>query len=128
MYLHFSSNHFRQVHGKSKMKKAFCEPGNVSFCPPMSIASAFAIDSGDGSLVIKRSPENGGDATYTSVAGLEKDFASGSLHPGDLKAAAAAVMIGLLDRLASEVKSDSRASRARKDLRAFARKSSGKSR
>ena len=24
-----------KVHGKSKMKKAFCEPGNVDFCPPI---------------------------------------------------------------------------------------------
>merc|ERR1711935_465567 len=54
-----------KVNGKSKMKKAFCEPKNIDFCPPISIASAFAFgDEADstGEMIISRSPENGGDA------------------------------------------------------------------
>merc|ERR1712157_535244 len=53
-----------KVHGKSKMKKAFCEPGNVSFCPPISLASAFTFDIGGGTddgkkkeILIKRTEE-----------------------------------------------------------------------
>ena len=30
-----------KVHGKSKMKKAFCEPGNVGFCPPIELLAYF---------------------------------------------------------------------------------------
>jgi len=30
-----------KVNGKSKMKKAFCEPGNVGFCPPIEVLAYF---------------------------------------------------------------------------------------
>merc|ERR1711935_1055570 len=48
-----------KVHGKSKMKKAFCEPGNIKFCPPIVLSMAL----GPPEVVIKRSSENGGDVT-----------------------------------------------------------------
>jgi tyrosyl-tRNA synthetase len=38
-------------------------------------------------LLIARKPENGGDKIYNSYPELEADFASGALHPGDLKPA-----------------------------------------
>ena len=58
-----------KVHGKSKMKKAFCEPGNVEFCPPIELLAYFGgLDSGGKEVTISRSPENGGDVTYTTKA------------------------------------------------------------
>lgn len=105
------------------MKKAFCEPGNVKFCPPISLASVFAIGAGNqGSLTVNRSPENGGDREYKSIAELEKDFADGSLHPGDLKAATTHVMVALLEKLAAGIKADQTAVKATKDLKAFQKK------
>lgn len=105
------------------MKKAFCEPGNVNFCPPIALASEFAIGSnGKGSLTVKRSPENGGDREYTSAAEMERNFADGSLHPGDLKAATTSVMVDLLDKVSTGLKSDEVAAKATKDLKAFQKK------
>ena len=39
----------------------------------------------NGSFVVERKPENGGNSTYTDSATLTADFKSGAIHPGDLK-------------------------------------------
>ena len=52
-----------KVHGKSKMKKAFCEPGNVGFCPPIEVFAYFGGFENGKSITISRSPNNGGDVT-----------------------------------------------------------------
>ena len=103
-----------KVHGKSKMKKAFCEPGNVEFCPPIVVSFAFA-DGGE--IAISRSEENGGDVTYTQQADMEADFQSGALHPGDLKAAAFGIMVTTLTRLADGIKADPDTAKAGKCLK-----------
>jgi len=103
------------------MKKAFCEPGNIGFCPPIELAATFALANG-GCLCVKRSPENGGDREYRQAGEIESDFGGGSLHPGDLKAAVTAVMVGVLDKLAAGLKADAEAARAAKDLKAFQKK------
>lgn len=36
---------------------------------------------------IERKPENGGNIKYKIYEDMEKDYASGALHPGDLKPA-----------------------------------------
>ncbi|GMH86827.1 hypothetical protein TrST_g12239 [Triparma strigata] len=95
-----------KVHGKLKLKKSFCEPGNVEFCPPISIASFFALQLGEKKLEIKRSPENGGDVDYTSEATIKEEFLSGKLHPGDLKAAVTAIMVDVLTKLTAGAKGD----------------------
>ena len=120
---------FIQVHGKSKMKKAFCEPGNVDFCPPIAVVSAlsFGFDGqSEGTVVVKRSEENGGDVTYSSRADIERDFASGTLHPGDLKALSTAVMVVTLDKLSSGIKKDGEATKASKALKAYQKKAAKK--
>lgn len=105
------------------MKKAFCEPGNVGFCPPIAAAATFAMGPpSNGCLSVKRPPENGGDCEYSKVGDLEGDFASGALHPGDLKAATTAVMVNVLEKLASGIKADAKAFKASKDLKNFQKK------
>jgi tyrosyl-tRNA synthetase len=116
-----------KVHGKSKMKKAFCEPGNVSFCPPISIASAFnfgLVEDSQGELKISRSPDNGGDVVFKNRAELEAAFAQGEqeLHPGDLKGAVVPIMVATLEKLAAGIKSDGDIVKASKTLKALAKK------
>ena len=108
-----------------KIKKAFCEPGNIGFCPPIAIASTFCFwfsPDGAAELVVKRSQENGGDAVYKNRADIEADFASGALHPGDLKAAATTVILSVIEKLAAGIKQDSDAMKASKTLKAFQKK------
>lgn len=114
-----------KVNGKSKMKKAFCEPKNIEFCPPINVASAFAFGlepDSKGELTISRSPENGGDAVFKNRSELEAAFADESLHPGDLKAFASATMVATLDKLSAAIKADGDATKAGKALKALAKK------
>lgn len=107
------------------MKKAFCEPGNTDFCPPIVVAStlSFGFDGQNaGTFVVKRSDENGGDVTYESRAEIEKDFSSGALHPGDLKASATTLMISTLEKIAIGIKNDNDATKAAKILKVFRKK------
>ena len=64
--------------------------------------------------------------TYKSRGDMERDFASGALHPGDLKGAASAVMVGVLTSIASGIKADPDAAKAVKTLKAFEKKMSKK--
>eukprot|EP00978_Attheya_sp_CCMP212_P030626 scaffold113357_cov52-Attheya_sp.AAC.1 len=100
------------------MKKAFCEPENVEFCPPIVLASVF----GGNDVLVSRSEENGGDVTYRSRAQMEADFASGALHPGDLKAVATSIMVQTLTTLSSAMKKDNDATKAGKALKALQKK------
>jgi tyrosyl-tRNA synthetase len=108
-----------KVHGKAKLKKAFCEPLNTAFCPPIDLASVFAMRP---ALTVERSPENGGPVHYSSRAQLEADFASGALHPGDLKASVSGTMVQVLSDVAVALKSDGVAAKAAKELKAFEKK------
>ena len=107
------------------MKKAFCEPKNIDFCPPISIASAFSFgleaDSA-GVMTISRTPENGGDVVFNNRLDLEASFANGSLHPGDLKAFAALLIVSTLENLSKSIKSDSEATKSSKTLKAAQKK------
>ena len=113
-----------KVHGKSKMKKAFCEPKNIGFCPPIALASAFSFgfSGSSGELIIKRSAENGGDIVFKSIEELEASFADESLHPGDLKAVTSQIMVSILDKITSGMKADPDTLKASKSLKALHKK------
>eukprot|EP01126_Amoeba_proteus_P030698 TRINITY_DN3028_c0_g1_i3.p1 TRINITY_DN3028_c0_g1~~TRINITY_DN3028_c0_g1_i3.p1 ORF type:complete len:718 (+),score=157.01 TRINITY_DN3028_c0_g1_i3:76-2229(+) len=74
-----------------KIKRAFCEAQNVTYCPPLVLLKEIVFhdsdENGSCRVVISRRAEDGGDKIYSSFVELEQDFLSGSLHPGDLKPA-----------------------------------------
>lgn len=84
---------------KKKLKKAFCEPGNIadngilSFCKYV----IFPVVLKDEPFTIQRKPENGGDATYQTFEDLEAAFAKEQVHPGDLKSAVETYLNRLLE-------------------------------
>lgn len=53
-------------------------------------------DHGD-ALVVERAAEYGGDRRYTEYATLETDYLEGTLHPADLKPAAAAAISSIIE-------------------------------
>merc|ERR1719415_33446 len=69
---------------KKKLKKAFCEPGNItdngilSFCKYVIIPVALKGES----FTIKRSEKNGGNASFEAYENLEQAFAKEEVHPG----------------------------------------------
>lgn len=71
---------------KKKLKKAFCEPGNIADNGLLSFVKYVLFSVYDGeNVVLHRNPENGGDVTYEKYETLERDFADEKLHPADLK-------------------------------------------
>jgi len=84
---------------KKKLKKAFCEPGNIadngvlSFCKYVIFPVALKGEQ----FVIERPAEHGGNATYANYQDLETAFAADQVHPGDLKSAVERYLNRLLD-------------------------------
>uniref|UniRef100_A0A8B9E8D9 Tyrosine--tRNA ligase n=1 Tax=Anser cygnoides TaxID=8845 RepID=A0A8B9E8D9_ANSCY len=81
---------------KKKLKKAFCEPGNVENNGVLSFIKhvLFPLKS---EFVILREEKWGGNKTYTDYEALEKDFAEQVVHPGDLKNSVEVALNKLLD-------------------------------
>jgi len=84
---------------KKKLKKAFCEPGNItdngvlSFCKYVIFPVALKGEK----FIIERPEEHGGNASFATFEELEKEFAAESIHPGDLKSAVEKYLNRLLD-------------------------------
>lgn len=81
---------------KKKLKKAFCEPGNIENNGVLSFVRhvLFPLKS---EFVVLRDEKYGGNKTYTDFDALEKDFAEQNVHPGDLKASLEKALNKLLD-------------------------------
>lgn len=86
-----------------KVKKSFCEPQNVEYCPPLALAKEVCFKFG-GEFVIKRKPDDGGDKVYASVEELSADFASGALHPADLKPPISASVVSVVTTITNKYK------------------------
>jgi tyrosyl-tRNA synthetase len=84
---------------KKKIKRAFCEPGNIQDNGLLSFVKhvLFSIFKPDQGFDIKRKEEFGGDVTYLKYEDLEKAFAEEKIHPGDLKIAVESYINWLLD-------------------------------
>merc|ERR1712130_868630 len=84
---------------KKKLKKAFCEPGNItdngvlSFCKFVIFPVALKGEK----FTIERDEKNGGNAMFEVYEELEQSFAKEEVHPGDLKAAVEKYLNRLLD-------------------------------
>ncbi|RZC42270.1 tyrosine--tRNA ligase, cytoplasmic [Asbolus verrucosus] len=73
---------------KQKLKKAFCEPGNIKNNGVLSFTKhvIFPLLQDGRKFVIPRKESNGGDISYETYEQLEEAFANETVHPGDLKA------------------------------------------
>lgn len=73
---------------KKKLKKAFCEPGNIENNGLLSFVKhvIFPLFKEGEKFTVPRSPEHGGDIEYRNYELLESAFANQEMHPGDLKA------------------------------------------
>lgn len=73
---------------KKKLKKAFCEPGNITDNGVLSFTKfvIFSLMKPEETFKIHRSEEHGGIAFYSKYEDLELAFSKQEIHPGDLKA------------------------------------------
>lgn len=84
---------------KKKLKKAFCEPGNVAENGLLAFAKhvVFGLFHPDEKFKVFRNEANGGDLNFSTYDELEKCFAEQKLHPADLKSAIEFYINRLLD-------------------------------
>ncbi|RLI09666.1 tyrosine--tRNA ligase [Candidatus Bathyarchaeota archaeon] len=80
---------------RAKMRKAYCPAGQVRDNPVLEIAKLIIFPR-LGRLDVDRPSRYGGPVSYGSYRELEADFASGSLHPLDLKNAVAEALVEIL--------------------------------
>ncbi|KAK7066398.1 hypothetical protein SK128_013825 [Halocaridina rubra] len=82
---------------KKKIKSAFCEEGNITFNPILSLVKVIIMPLlGAEKFKITRSPQNGGDIEFESFEALQEIFQGKSLHPGDLKNSVVDYLIRLI--------------------------------
>lgn len=84
---------------KKKLKKAFCEPGNIADNGLLSFVKhvLFSLFKEGEGFVVTRKPENGGETTYATYQELEDSFAKQELHPADFKPAVEGYINRLLE-------------------------------
>ncbi|KAG5872888.1 Tyrosine--tRNA ligase [Gonioctena quinquepunctata] len=89
---------------KKKLKKAFCEPGNIENNGILSFTKhvLFPLFKPDETFVVPRKAEYGGDSFYGRFEDLEQAFAKEEVHPGDLKAAVEIYINRLLEPIRKE--------------------------
>jgi len=69
---------------KSKIKKAWCEEGNIEKNPLLEITKQILFREYD-EIPVERPPKFGGNVSYSEYTQLELDFKNRNLHPDDLK-------------------------------------------
>ena len=103
---------------KTKIKKAYCPPGEVEGNPCLSYVRHIVLP-WSGKFKICRPEEHGGDKEYTSWEELEKDYASGDLHPGDLKPALARHLNEILQPVRDHFESNAEAKALLKQVKSY---------
>ncbi|CAI8005680.1 Tyrosine--tRNA ligase, cytoplasmic [Geodia barretti] len=93
---------------KRKIKKAFCEPGNVQENGILAFAKHVLFPVLDGTeFVIERSKKHGGNVRYTTFTELEESYAKEEIYPLDLKNAVARELSKLLEPIHAKFSADS---------------------
>merc|ERR1712130_402930 len=80
---------------KKKLKKAFCEEGNIENNGPLAFTKHVLFGC-HGKFELLRKEEFGGNKIYLEYGELENDFANKNVHPDDLKNSVGAAINKLL--------------------------------
>merc|ERR1712158_94050 len=84
---------------KKKLKKAFCEPGNISDNGVLSFCEfvIFPVALKGEKFKIERPEAHGGNVEFEDFDSLEAAFGKEEIHPGDLKSAVETYLNRLMD-------------------------------
>lgn len=90
VFIHDSDDEIR-----SKIKKAWCEEGNIDSNPLLEITKHVIFHEFN-EINVERSEKFGGNVIYTDFSQLESDFSQKKLHPSDLKQTVANYLIKII--------------------------------
>ena len=102
----------------TKIKKAFCPPGVVEGNPCLEYA-AHIVFPWFGKFSVSRSEANGGDVEFASADELRAAYASGALHPADLKPALAKALNAILQPVRDHFANNPEAAALLKQVRSY---------
>ena len=97
IFIHDSSDVVRM-----KIKKAWCEEGNIENNPLLEISKQILFHDYD-EVKIERPKRFGGPVSFSEYAELELAFAKKELHPTDLKQAVAELLVPIVSTLAGKL-------------------------
>lgn len=110
----------------SKIKKAFCPPGQVEKNPVLDYYKHIVFESDhffqtlSGKLTIERTPENGGNVTFEDYASFEAAYAADQLHPKDVKTTLAKILNAMIQPVRDHFENNPEAKELLKKVRSFA--------
>ena len=90
IFIHDSDDDIR-----SKLKKAWCEEGNIKDNPVLEVAKHVIYHEFD-EISVERPAKFGGNVVYSSYSQLESDFMQKKIHPTDLKQTVANYLIKII--------------------------------
>lgn len=102
----------------SKIKKAYCPPGEIEGNPCMSYIKHIVLPWCK-TFDVKRPEAHGGDKSYTMYEELARDYASGELHPGDLKPALARHLNEILQPVRDHFENNAAAKELLKQVKSY---------
>ncbi|KDD75145.1 class I (W and Y) tRNA synthetase [Helicosporidium sp. ATCC 50920] len=103
---------------KTKIKKAFCPPQVIEGNPCLAYIQNIVLPWCK-RLVIERDEAHGGPRTYTEFHEITEDYASGALHPSDLKPALAKAINEILQPVRDHFVNDPDAAALLKAVKSF---------
>ncbi|KAL6784989.1 hypothetical protein ACKKBG_A01980 [Auxenochlorella protothecoides x Auxenochlorella symbiontica] len=107
-----------EVEVRTKIKKAYCPPGEVEGNPCLSYIQHIVLPWAK-QLAVARAEKNGGNIIYTNFEELAADYASGALHPSDLKPALASSINDILQPVRDHFESNAEAKALLKAVKSY---------
>ncbi|EFA81595.1 tyrosine-tRNA ligase [Heterostelium album PN500] len=101
-----------------KIKKGYCPPGVIEKNPILDYIKHIIMQKFE-EFTIVRDEKNGGTKTYTKYADLEADYASGALHPSDLKPAVALALNKILQPVRDHFVNNKEAAQLLKTVKSY---------
>jgi len=96
IFIHDSSDEIRL-----KIKKAWCEEGNIEKNPLLEISKQILFHDYD-EIMVERPEKFGGNVSFSKYEELESAFAKKELHPTDLKQTVAELLVPIMSTLAGK--------------------------
>ena len=97
IFIHDSADEIR-----SKIKKAWCEEGNITNNPLLEISKQIIFHENN-SMDVERPEKFGGNVSFENYDALEKAFVNKELHPSDLKQTVGKYLAPIVIEISSKV-------------------------
>jgi len=104
---------------KRKVNQSFCEEKNIAVNPGLEYCKHILFEKFPDGVSVEREAIHGGNVTFKTYEEMEKSFAAGALHPGDLKTTLIKYLNELLAPVQEHFKKNPEAKKLRDEVAKF---------